>query len=492
MKKVVKIYMVAALIAAFSPAVYAQTTASAPVKVVCNELKQQGKDLLIDAVITIDGSQISKCENLTLTPVLESSSQKEGLPSILVNGKVAQKVYDRKIALNNLQDEPRYQVVKATKGESVVNYKKTIPFESWMKDAKFVLVPNMCDCGKNYAGGPLLIADRVMTRPDKAYEVAPTFAYITPQAEAEKHRAEVGTAYLDFQVGKSVILPDFRNNATELAKIDNTVNTLVNDKNVSAKGLMLKGYASPEGSYKLNSSLADKRVKALSAYIQKKHNFKKDFFTLETEPENWAGFKSKVEADNQVPDKDAVLDIINSSADPDAKEAKLKVLNGGTAYKYVLAGMFPSLRRSEYRVDYTVREFSAEEGRNIIKSHPEQLSLSEMFAVANTYQVGSEDYNNVFETAVKMFPNDPVANLNAANIALQNKDLDSASKYLSKAGNSSEAIHARGVLNLMEGNLSEAKTLLEQAKNAGVKEASANLEELSKKEADNALFDSFK
>ena len=91
-----------------------------------------------------------------------------------------------------------------------------------------------------------------------------------------------------------------------------------------------------------------------------------------------------------------------------------------------------------------------------------------------------------------MFPNDPVANLNAANIALQNKDLDSASKYLSKAGNSSEAIHARGVLNLMEGNLSEAKTLLEQAKNAGVKEASANLEELSKKEADNALFDSFK
>ena len=154
--------------------------------------------------------------------------------------------------------------------------------------------------------------------------------------------------------------------------------------------------------------------------------------------------------------------------------------------------MFPSLRRSEYRVDYTVREFSAEEGRNIIKSHPEQLSLSEMFAVANTYQVGSEDYNNVFETAVKMFPNDPVANLNAANIALQNKDLDSASKYLSKAGNSSEAIHARGVLNLMEGNLSEAKTLLEQAKNAGVKEASANLEELSKKEADNALFDSFK
>ena len=29
----------------------------------------------------------------------------------------------------------------------------------------------------------------------------------------EKHRAEVGTAFLDFQVGKYQILPDFRNNA---------------------------------------------------------------------------------------------------------------------------------------------------------------------------------------------------------------------------------------------------------------------------------------
>ena len=44
----------------------------------------------------------------------------------------------------------------------------------------------------------------------------------------------------------------------------------------------------------------------------------------------------------------------------------------------------------------------------------------------------------------------------------------------------------------MEGNLNEAKTLLEQAKEAGVKEAFANLEELNKKAADNALFDSFR
>ena len=82
MKKTMKLYMAAALLAVVSPAILAQ----APVKVVCNELKQKGNELLIDAVITVDGSQIKSRENLSLTPVLESASQKEGLPSILLNG----------------------------------------------------------------------------------------------------------------------------------------------------------------------------------------------------------------------------------------------------------------------------------------------------------------------------------------------------------------------------------------------------------------------
>ena len=152
-----KIYMAAALLAVVSPAILAQ----APVKVVCNELKQKGNELVIDAVITVDGSRIKSRENLSLTPVLESASQKEGLPSILLNGRISQKVYDREIALNNLQDEPRFLVVQAGKSESVINYKTVIPFEPWMKDARFVLIPNMCGCEKEEQGAPLVMADKI-------------------------------------------------------------------------------------------------------------------------------------------------------------------------------------------------------------------------------------------------------------------------------------------------------------------------------------------
>ena len=111
-----------------------------------------------------------------------------------------------------------------------------------------------------------------------------------------------------------------------------------------------------------------------------------------------------------------------------------------------------------------------------------------MFAVANSYEIGSDEYNNVFDIAVRMFPNDPVANLNAANIAMGKGDYASAKNYLAKAP---EAVHAKGVLSMLTGDLAEAESLLKQAQDMGVKAAAINLEELRKKIEDNAVFDSF-
>ncbi|SEF67297.1 DUF3868 domain-containing protein [Parabacteroides chinchillae] len=489
MKKI-NICMLVILLALGSPLAMAQTVGS-PVKVVCNDLVEKGGRLYIDAVIMIPADVVKSRNSLTLTPVLESSTQKNGLPSVLINGKNRQKVYNREIALHNLQDEPRYTVLKVSDGMQQVNYKLDIPFEPWMKNAKLVLDQDLCGCGKETPGTPLLVADKVRMRPDERYQVATTLVYISPVAETEKHRAEVGTAYLEFVVNKYQILPDFRNNATELSKIDNSIGVIVNDKNVKLRDIVLKGYASPEGSYKSNTVLAENRVKALAEYVRKKHDFPKGIILTENGSEDWGGFREKVLADQSVPSRDKVLAIIESNIDPDKKDAQLMALDGGVPYRYVLQNIYPSLRRSDYKVDYTVRFFTVEEGREVIKTNPKQLSLSEMFAVANSYETGSKEYNEVFDIAVCIYPNDPVANLNAANIALTKGDFDVAQGYLKKAANSPEAIHSRGVLNLMQGNLDEAEILLKQAKAAGVKEADANLIELQKKRDDNVLFDSF-
>ena len=67
---------------------------------------------------------------------------------------------------------------------------------------------------------------------------------------------------------------------------------------------------------------------------------------------------------------------------------------------------------------YTIRSFTVEEARELIYSDPRQLSLNEMFRVAQTMEPGSDAYREVFEIAVRMYPEDPVSNLNAALTAI--------------------------------------------------------------------------
>ena len=70
---------------------------------------------------------------------------------------------------------------------------------------------------------------------------------------------------------------------------------------------------------------------------------------------------------------------------------------------------------------YTVVNFDVEQGRIIIRENPKYLSLNEMYQVANNYPKGSKDFVNVFDIAVRMYPTDAVANLNAGAVAYHKK-----------------------------------------------------------------------
>ena len=97
-----------------------------------------------------------------------------------------------------------------------------------------------------------------------------------------------------------------------------------------------------------------------------------------------------------------MLDIIRNIPIEKGRETKLMQLHGGTPYRYLLKYIFPSLRVAICKVNYEVRDFSVEEAKEIIKTRPQNLSLNEMFLVANTYPTGSQEFIDVFETAVQI------------------------------------------------------------------------------------------
>jgi hypothetical protein len=85
----------------------------------------------------------------------------------------------------------------------------------------------------------------------------------------------------------------------------------------------------------------------------------------------------------------------------------------------------------------------------------------------------------VFNTAVLLYPNDSIANLNAANVALSQHDLPTAAQYLYQAGESGEVEYARGVLNVLRKDFTLARTHLSRAKEAGIDEADRVLETIA-------------
>jgi hypothetical protein len=82
-----------------------------------------------------------------------------------------------------------------------------------------------------------------------------------------------------------------------------------------------------------------------------------------------------------------------------------------------------------------------------------------------------------------MYPEDPAANLNAANVAMAKSDFLSAGKHLDKAGDTIEATYARGIFHTATGEYDLAEKEFKAAKAAGIMEADDMLKECAELKA---------
>ena len=98
-----------------------------------------------------------------------------------------------------------------------------------------------------------------------------------------------------------------------------------------------------------------------------------------------------------------------------------------------------------------VGAYPVKDGRKLIYTHPEALSLREMYQVAQSYPEGSDDWLDALLIAAKQFPEEEEANLNAACACVRVKRLTDARYYISKAGDTEEADYVGRVIRAMEG-----------------------------------------
>ena len=428
------------------------------------KVEQTDHNLVVDLTFNMDSLHLRSNQRLVFTPIVRSTGgQERTMPQIIANGR-KQDISYKRYAHKDYPDDA--QVVRRKNGTAQsYEYNAIVPYEEWMKNADVVIAEDLCGCG-NVEEQDQTVIQRLRT---------PYMAYLRPKAEARKARTEEGRAFIDFPVDKTTLYPDYRNNPRELDKIVNTINLVKEDKNVSITGIEIHGYASPEAPYNYNARLAEGRAKTLTDHVRRLVNLEDRLFKVTSTPEDWDGLREAVLSSN-LEHKQEILDIIDDNKlTPDTRERKIKS-NYPKEYRFMLDTYYPALRHSDYVVSYTVRPFSVEEAKDILRTKPKQLSLEEMYLVAQTYEPGSDEFNEVFQTAVHLYPEDETANLNAACAEIERGDYKAASRYLAKAGNSPYAAHARGVMAMKQGNDDEARRQFTIAAQGGVKEAQQNLD----------------
>lgn len=473
MKKIL-IYSVLCLIAALP--VSAQKFYKDAINITNASLWQQGESLYINMQMDVRNLKVSNDRTLTLTPVLTGPDNNVVLPEIVINRRRRQKAYLRAMALDKTTNmEIPYNT------QEVLNYTQVIPYEPWMENAYLNLEEDLCGCGGHQEVlTQEMIMNGVSTETKRLAALQPVPSYIQPKAEVVKARSEQYEAHLDFPVGKSVILPDFMNNQTELRNIREMFNKVQNDKKLTITGVYIEGFASPEGPLKLNEQLSKSRAEALKKYLSVHEQIPANLYNVSFGGENWEGLEKALEASN-TKEKTEFLNIIRNTSDIARRKEEIKRVGGGAPYRTMLKELYPALRKVNCRIDYTIANFKVDEGKEIIKTQPQYLSLNEMYLVANSYPKGGDDFIKVFDIAVRMYPDDEVANLNAAAVALSKKDLPDARKYLDKSNKqTAEYANNNGIYYLLSGNKDQAIVEFTKAAQNGNEAARYNLEEIEK------------
>ncbi len=194
-----------------------------------------------------------------------------------------------------------------------------------------------------------------------------------------------------FPQGKTNIIDTLRDNRQQIANIRTLMDSLVNHNEFIVDSIVLTAASSPEGSYKLNTSLAERRADALKEYIIA--NFQRspeDNLTFEAvalpdslmgaatpaavatvdttaeEPidlrkvlvvrwigEDWDEFEYQLNEDSVMcadPAKDKIIALARSIKNPDAREAQIRA-KYPKQYRYILKNLYPNMRAVNFKYD---------------------------------------------------------------------------------------------------------------------------------------------
>lgn len=471
MKRIANI-LVALMIA--SPAAMAIKTVddSADVKLYDLNVAVDEQANKVSVMVDLDVSKYSlgKDREMIFTPVLIADNLKDSLQldPIIIAGRNMWYSYLR----NDLIDENDVRIFRAGENKQAV-VKSEFPLEPWMAFSTLEMrceTANCCDTPNKLVGpspsGNVPMARITLLRPEANVD----FVFAPPVDAGPVIKSIGGSAFVTFVVNRTELKPDYMINRQELAKITRSIDFVRNDPDATITHVHIKGFASPEGPYENNVRLAIGRTETLRRYVRDLYSFNDTTITSSYEPEDWAGLRAYV-ADSMnfnITHRPEIIAIIDGPLGFDNKDMAIRT-QFPADYAVILKEIYPWLRHSDYTVTYAIKTYTdINEIKEVFATDPTRLRNVDFYTLAQTFEEGSDDYCKVIGKAVEVYSDDPMLNLNMANIEMRRGNLDAAQLYLLKAGPSPQAVYARGVLAAKRGNNQDAINYFQDAGKLGM------------------------
>jgi tetratricopeptide (TPR) repeat protein len=473
-----------------------------------------GDTIVINVKGSIPAKTYAPKEVVTLTPVIKWNGGEKALKPIVFQGE---KVKEGKA------------IVVAKKTETGFTYNERVAYQPEMKVAEFtakasvakkekvkkeVEVPKMADM--TIVTPLLAMSDE---QPIMGTEKMPRIIPMAIDGDVHFEISQAKVRDKELKADDMKALLDFLKNSQTPIMDEKGKKVLSYKKNYDIKGISISAYASPDGETDKNANLSQDRGKAtaadLSSFLKKnglsflvekvdtqitesksggkpkqtinKTSLEESFYQISSTPEDWEGFKQKMEA-SSVPDKEMILRILSTYSDNDKREQEIK--NISMAYTEIKDQILPGLRRSKISVSAEKKCKTDAELSQMAISMADSLTNEELMYAAsitqdmntqisiytNLSRVHPNDWrgpNNLgclylmqnkiseagaqFEKAAKIEPSNPAILNNLGIIAMKNGDRNKAAELYSQAMSAgSQPSYNMGRINILRGKYGEA------------------------------------
>ncbi len=435
-------------------------------------------------------------DNFTVTPKpLETQA---GVVSATVNGAFPEK-YMKKKAVVTITPELRFGDGKVVKGEAatfqgekvmgndqVISYRMGGHYT--MKTA-FAYNPEMQKSdmyltfdarrGKKVYNVPAVKVNYGIIATSELYRQALTngggcLALDSFQrVKAKKQEANIKFLINQANLRKS----ELKNNSVgEFVKLLKEINK--DREGLNLQNVEIQAYASPEGGFKFNDKLANKRQNVSEKYVRKEMKSAGVEGNLDAHytAQDWEGFQQLVQASN-IQDKDVILRVLSMYKDPQEREQQIRNMSEG--FRELADAILPELRRSRLIIHYETIGRNDEQIKAQYNEDAAKLSADELLYYA-TLEEDAAKKEEIYAKTAQLYTNDyrPLNNLAvmAFNRGDEAKAKELLAQAITKSNNAAEANATLGLIALKNGNVAEAENLIAKAADANaLNEALGNL-----------------